>query len=252
MPTQILLTASRSSPLSPKQLFLGIPPDSPKFASRQVGFLQGWATKPWASHRQATKGAAERSRTQKKGTRPALTRFLKNWKAEHFLAGNPFMSLFTIFHSGKFTVIDPGWHSLARLVHLVPEFPPGGREGRRSGMETPAGRRLPVTHTCYGSGDCSNLCPLSMATGFSLSIIVTKHTHRCYGTLGCSGFRGDAAAAAGTGEGLPLTHACRAPRYLVALRRVQRASRPAPGDALLDAARGRAVFNCASSTGSCS
>lgn len=37
----------------------------------------------------------------------SLTLFLKNWKAEHFLTGNPFMSLLTIFLNWKHPVKDP-------------------------------------------------------------------------------------------------------------------------------------------------
>lgn len=52
----------------------------------------------------------------KKKLKENLTLFLKNWKAEHFLTGNPFMSLLTIFHSEGFVVIDPVWHLLSASV----------------------------------------------------------------------------------------------------------------------------------------
>lgn len=66
------------------------------------------------------------------------TRFLKNWKAEHFLTGNPFMSLFTIFHSGEFTVnrsrVAPTWS-----MHLVPDLPPGLADEDRAGWRMQRG-----------------------------------------------------------------------------------------------------------------
>lgn len=101
-----------------------------------------------------------------------------------------------------------------------------------------------VTHTSYSSGHCSTLSPLSMATsrGFSLPIIVTKHTHHCDGTLERSGCLGDAVAAAesGSGRGTPAPGA--PPATWLLCGRVQGARRPAPGDALLDPAWEESCF----------
>lgn len=115
------------------------------------------------------------------------------------------MSLLTIFHSGKFTVqIQGGTGPVSASGSRVPSWRPR-RKTERDGDSS--GAPQVVTHTFYGSGDCSNLSPLSMATGrgFSLSIIVTKHTHHSYGTLERSGLPGDAVAAAESGRGTPHT-----------------------------------------------
>ena len=118
-PAQTLLKTSQPNPLLPKPVSSGTP--TYRFASRQVHFPAGQRLPETRLPfkvlqqnlrlylQQAIKCISDKSRKQKKQTKPVLTRFLKNWKAEHFLTGNPFMSLFTIFHSGEFTVINPGW-----------------------------------------------------------------------------------------------------------------------------------------------
>ncbi|ELK09697.1 hypothetical protein PAL_GLEAN10014059 [Pteropus alecto] len=106
-----------------------------------------------------------------------------------------------------------------------------------------------LTHTSCSSGYCSNLSPLSVATGsgFSLPIVALKHCR----TPGCSGFWRDAAAAAAKRE-KPPHNPCAPPATWqlcggrddqVALLQVMRLWR------LLER---RAVFDRASSSGSCS
>ncbi|KAM7135346.1 uncharacterized protein WM277_015287 [Molossus nigricans] len=60
-------------------------------------------------------------------------------------------------------------------------------------MENPAGAG-PHSHVLQ-QRYCSNLSPLSVAagSGFPLPIIAPKYVHHCCRSLGCSGFRGDAA-----------------------------------------------------------
>lgn len=95
---------------------------------------------------------------------------------------------------------------------------PSWRRFTKTEQDEDSGGAQVFTHRFCSTGHCSNLSSLSDVPGsdFSPSITAPKHRHHRHRTLGCSGFRGDAAER--RGEGHPL----RAPSYLAALRRVRR------------------------------
>lgn len=146
--------------------------------------------------RQAIKGISDKSRKQKKQTKPVLTCFLKleGWA---FLTGNPFMSLFTIFHSGEFTVsrsrVAPTWS-----MHLVPDLPPGLADEDRAGWRMQRGlgfhshilqhRLLPQTSLSELSFHRQRL--------FLFSITAPKGRHHRNRTPGCPDSEWEALAAA--------------------------------------------------------
>lgn len=133
--------------------------------------------------------------------------------------------------------------ALARLVHLVPEFPPGDREGRRSGMETPAGpRRLSLTHsTAVATAATSPRFQWPPAEASLFPSLLRNTRIIATGPWNAADSQEMLWLLQRAGEGPP-THPCRAPNYLDALRRVQVGDRPAPGDELLGAAREESCF----------
>ena len=199
--------------------------------------IWGFATETRAYLRQAIKGISDKSRKQKKQTKPVLTRFLKNWKAEHFLTGNPFMSLFTIFHGGDFTVnrsrVAPTWS-----MHLVPDLPPGLVDEDRAGWRIQRGLGF-HSHILQHRLLQQPLPALSFHRQWLFSF------HHCSERQASPQqdprmpripSRGSGCCPAGEG------HPLRAPSYLAALRRVHWESRSGPGDALVEAAGEESCF----------
>lgn len=107
-----------AQPLLPKQLCLGAL-TSNLHQDRSISLdhcdqthmtsIQGFATKLGLTSGKQSRAFSVKEQKTKEANKTRPYPFLKNWKAEHFLTGNPFMSLFTIFYSGSSRLTDPGW-----------------------------------------------------------------------------------------------------------------------------------------------
>lgn len=116
-----------------------------------------WLSKKYSNNK--------RKKKWKKELKENLTLFLKNWKAEHFLTGNPFMSLLTIFHSEGCTVIDPVCQCGTRLVQLFSSVSFQLMKPEQGSRLTGTAQQLSFTR----SSCCTSYCSSSGGSSSSLS-----------------------------------------------------------------------------------
>lgn len=117
------------------------------------------------------------------------------------MTGNPFMSLFTIFHSREFTVIDPGWHRLGSAAG--PRLPSRRQAVRTERAGEPSGARVFTPTSCSAAtAATSPRSQLPRAVAWLFPSRLRNAGIGAAGRPGCAGSRGDALRLA-SGRGAP-------------------------------------------------